>query len=135
MINFGSAMKEPRCAEIFIEDEIIKIILKKNAAIDIDDALEVIAAFLELREFHPYPVLTDVRTLTTASEEAQRLFMNNFVQERIPASAIMVTRSMQAMANAFVLSAQPKFPARVFVSEKEAMEWLKGYKPKRKEDS
>jgi hypothetical protein len=127
-------MKEPRCARVFIEDETIMIILSKDAEIEIDCALEVIAAFLELREFHPYPVLADVRMLKSSSEDAKRLFANNFVQERIPATAFIVSsKAKQAAASDFITASHPKFPTGVFTTEREALQWLRSYKPKRKE--
>lgn len=77
------------------------------------------AAFGEEKKF----VLIDSRAMGTLSREARETYSTN---SNIHALALLVDSTFTRItANLFIQVARPKFPVRMFTSQKDAVDWLK----------
>lgn len=77
-----------------------------------------------------HPVLTTGRGLGKVSAEVQRRVSEPKFCAVVSANAMIVQSAWQMhLGRIFMLLYRPPYPTRLFVSEREAIEWLKQYLP------
>lgn len=121
-----------RVATIWIEDDgIARLCFLPNAVIELNNAEEIIAAYLEIvkksNKTH-LPLLSDGRGLKSISHEARNRFSSENAAKYILANAILVNSlPTRLIANFFIKFHKPTFPVKIFSSEKDAIKWLKSF--------
>jgi hypothetical protein len=77
-----------------------------------------------------HPVITTGRGIGKANSEAQRFASEPKICAVCSASAVVVQSAWQMhLGRIFMLLFRPPYPTRLFVSERDALEWLKQYLP------
>jgi hypothetical protein len=110
-------------------DGIVRIHHKPQAAVDLDDAQELIgmvaSAFGRRR-----PGLVDLTGVRSLSRGARKYFAGQEASEVVAVCALLVTSPLAtAIGNFFMGFDRPLSPTRLFTSEAEALEWLRSSLP------
>jgi hypothetical protein len=118
-----------RVASLWLgEDGIVRIIHVPGAIVSLEDAQETMAAYLTINKGMPRRLLVDTRTLTSLSREARKYYAGEDAAKVACAAAIIVGTPVSRVSGNFYLGlASPHLPSRLFQSEDDALEWLKGY--------
>lgn len=116
---------ETKTANLFFEDNVLHIVFKQDAAVDLEDVVENKEARLALQQGKKALVLGDIREVWQLSKEAQNYLASEEVTNLNIAMAIL-TNSLTTVltANFFIKFKKPKTPTKMFSSKKEALEWL-----------
>ena len=94
----------------------------------LEDAREVTAAFATLGNGKPLPTLVDLRNVRWMQREARAHFSGPETAIVQSAAALIIASPLsRAIGNFFLGFNKPLFPTRLFTSETEALEWLKGF--------
>ncbi len=119
-----------RCAMISLgEDGIVRFTISAGADETLDEAREVVAAVAKIGKGKKRPVLADARGVNSATREARRYYAGEEAAKVAGAAAVLVGSPISRMIASFFVSInRPDFPVRLFTSESEAMEWLKGFR-------
>lgn len=97
--------------------------------ITVDDLEEAYRRHLTISPMK-HPVITAGRGFGKASSEVQRFASEPKICAVCSASAIVVQSAWQMhLGRIFMLLFRPPYPTRLFVSEHDAIEWLKQYLP------
>jgi hypothetical protein len=109
-------------------DGIVRVRVKSGANIDTPDAEECVRAMLTLIGGSPLPALIDMTQLRSISDEA-RAYLSGPATEKVARAAAMVVSSplSRAVGNIFLVMNKTRFPTRMFTSEDDAVQWLRGY--------
>jgi hypothetical protein len=76
------------------------------------------------------PTLVDVTALRSISRDARRFFAGPEPVEVVSASAMVVASPLaKAIGNFFIGLNKTSSPTRLFASEGDALEWLRGFLP------
>ncbi len=119
-----------RCAVLVLgEDGIVRYTLKAGAVETLDDARDAIAAVVKLGKGKKCPFLADLRGVKSASREVRQYYAGEAAARAAAAAAILVGSPISRMIGSFFLGLnKPGIPVRLFASESEATEWLKGFR-------
>ncbi len=110
------------------EDGIVHVLLKKNADITLEDAMENHRATMQLVGDREHAVLVDSRPARSISREARTYFADREVRRKALAQAIVIDSGVsRVMGNFFLGLNRPPFPVKLFTAEEEAAQWLKGF--------
>ena len=115
-----------RIGKLWLDDDnIIRYVVNPGMDESLDDVIEVVKAFDEIRKDKIYPFLGDIRGAKSISREARQYVAKSIVSS---ASAIIVGSPVSQMLGNFVLRFhRSEIPQRLFTSEDEAIEWLKSF--------
>jgi hypothetical protein len=107
-------------------------VVKPNAEIEIEDAIENTAAVKAISKDHIYPMLVNLREIKSISKEARDHFS---MQNRAPgvAAIAMFIKSpvSRIIGNFFLGLNRSVVPAKLFTNEEKAVAWLKQYRKKK----
>jgi len=107
------------------EDGIVQNVVDPGAEYTLADAREGLAGIDKVCKGQRCPLLVDSRNLKSMNRNA-RQEMAAF--ERITSIAILIDSAVSRMiGNVFLATNKKSYPARLFTSEAEAVEWLKGF--------
>jgi hypothetical protein len=110
------------------EDGIVRIIWVPNAEVSLEDAQETMAAYMRISNGKKRPLLVDTKNMKAFSREARKFYAGEEAAKVASAVAIIVgTPVSRVLGNFYLGLSNPHLPSRLFSSEDEAMEWLKGY--------
>jgi hypothetical protein len=120
---------ETRNASLWLGDDgIARSRQKPNVYSSIEDAREFVSAFNGLAGGRGRPLLADIRGVTSITKKARHFLAGDGQVKMITASALLVKSPVsRIIGNFFIGLNRPKIPVRLFDSEEEAVEWLKGY--------
>jgi hypothetical protein len=120
---------EIRGARLWLgEDGIFRFIHVPGSVLALEDAREIMAGYLQLYEGKRRPALIDMRNLKSFDREARKYFAGEEARQTVRAQAIVVGSPVSRVLGNFYLGlSPPQTPIRLFTSEDEALEWLKGY--------
>ncbi len=119
-----------RCAMISLgEDGIVRFTVSAGADETLDDAREGVAAVVKISKGKKCPLLADIRRVRATSREVRRYYAGEEATRAAAAAAILVGSPISRMIGSFFLGLnKPGIPVRLFASESEATEWLKGFR-------
>ena len=110
------------------EDGIVRIIHVPGAEVTLEDCKETMAAYLRLNKGKRLPLFVDTKKMKSFSREARKYFSGDEAANVASAAAIVVdTPVSRVLGNFYLGVSNPHLPSRLFSSENEALEWLKGY--------
>jgi hypothetical protein len=118
-----------RVARLWLgEDGIVRIIHVSGAEVTLEDARETMAAYLKLNQGKRCPLFVDTKTMKSMSRETRKYYAGEEAAKVASAAAIIVgTPVSRVLGNFYLGLSNPHLPSRLFSSEEEALEWLKGY--------
>ena len=84
---------------------------------------------LKVSEGKSYPLLIEIKNVKNSTLEARKFLASEKGCEGVKAAAILVNSSLGRMiGNFFIFFNKQLLPTKLFIDEKEAIEWLKNYK-------
>ena len=119
-----------RIAKIYLgEDSIVRAAYFPKAEETLTDAKENIAAVAKVSKGQKYPILVDYRKVKSVAREARAYYAGKETAKVVNAVAILIGSLVsRVIANFFLGLNKPKFPVKLFTSEADAIEWLKGFR-------
>jgi hypothetical protein len=115
-----------RAAKIRLRrDGIIHVVGLPGIELSQADARAIIAALVRISQGKKHPVLVDIRQAKTVDREARQ----DLTASTAPTAVALVVASpvSQVIGNSFMGLNRAVIPLRLFTSEAEAVEWLKGF--------
>jgi hypothetical protein len=115
-----------RVAKIWLrEDGIVQIGMDPGAKFTLVDTREGLEGIVKVSKGQRRPLLVDARNLKSADFAARH---ETATFEEITSVAILIDSALSRMiGNVLITFSKPTLPARIFTSEAEAVEWLKGF--------
>jgi len=109
-------------------DGIVRIIWVPGAEVTLEDAEESMAAWVKISQGKRRPMVVDTATMKSLAREARHLYASERAAKVACAVGIVVgTPVSRVLGNFYLGLSNPHLPTRLFDSEDEALEWLKGY--------
>jgi hypothetical protein len=117
-----------RTATLWIgADGIGRVVRNPGAEEDFEDVKAIVEAGRKLVKGRKIPNLSDIRGAKSVTREARQYFRQE-TDKLVKASAILVDSSVSmALGNFYMAVNRPSYPTRLFTSEPDAIEWLKGF--------
>jgi len=110
------------------EDGITQAVYEPNSRDTLITAKENIAVNKKLHEGKKKPILIDYRNIKSQDKAARDYFASDEVAEIDSAIAILIDSGFSKVIGNFYMGLnKPKAPTKLFTSEENAIEWLKGY--------
>ena len=110
------------------EDGIVRIIWVPGAEVALADAEESMAAWVKVSLGKRRPMVVDTSQMKSLAREARHLYASERAAKIACAVGIIVgTPVSRVLGNFYLGLSNPHLPTRLFASEDEALQWLKGY--------
>ncbi len=110
------------------ENDICYTMVKNDADIQLQDAIENTAAVKEISEGKVYPMLVNLKGIKTISKDARDHFSMQGRTPGVTAIAMLIKSPVSKIIGNFFLGLnRSAVPSRLFTSEEKAIEWLKQY--------
>ncbi|KAF0164831.1 MAG: hypothetical protein FD157_1995 [Rhodocyclaceae bacterium] len=110
------------------EDGIVRIMWIPGAEVTLEDAEESMAAYLQINQGKRRPMVVDTSQMKSLAREARHLYASEEAAKVASAVGLIVgTPVSRVLGNFYLGLSNPHLPTRLFDSESEALEWLKGY--------
>jgi hypothetical protein len=107
------------------EDGIVQNVVDPGAEITLADLREGLAGIDKVSKGQRRPLLVDSRNLKSMDRNARQKIA---AFEEITSIAILIDSAVSRMiGNVFLATNKKSYPARLFTSETEAVEWSKGF--------
>jgi hypothetical protein len=117
-----------RCCELEMEERILYIRFFDDMEIDLIDVKEIYDKGLEMANGKSYCALADVRNSPESTPEARAFGATLGYSKYRLADAILTTSvAMKLIVNSYIKFNKPKVPTKMFVTESEAIKWLKTF--------
>ena len=126
----SATIRAPHTTAWLDDDGIFRIRHDSDATIELNDAREIVEAWMDFFENNAYPHLVDFRGIRVSQDpEAREYFASHHELHKIvKATAILVDDLANTMtSNFFVKFNKPAVPTQVFRKEEEAIEWLRQF--------
>jgi len=114
-----------------VAENVIKVSYKTGVNIEIEDVKEIDIACQELsKNQHFYCLTIAIEIYSNMTNEAQKYLSHEAaVANRILGSAIVLSNlPIRILARFFIQFHKPKYPTKIFNSEKEAFKWFQKLK-------
>lgn len=122
----GHGVVENDYVTLWIEDDILVILYKKDSVIGLDAAKEIMALIKNFTHGVPHLVLSYNKNIKTISKEAREFFATKEGCEGIIKGAIVVDSGFsKIIGNLFLSVNKPVVEGKLFSNREEAVEWLK----------
>jgi hypothetical protein len=113
---------------IKIEDGIVFIVFFREHA-DFGFVDKGVKKRIEMTEGRPYPIITDMRKIKSATREARIRISEADAGAGCPAVAVIVNSKLQkVMYNLYNAIFRAPAPCRLFTERKDALEWIQQFK-------
>ena len=113
---------------MWLDDGIIREKVQAGSAVDLDVAKEEIAAYVVLCKNEARPILVNIRNVKSATGEARSHLAGEKAATVIRAVALLIGSPLSKIIGNFFLGLnKTSFPSKLFTSEGEALEWLRGF--------
>lgn len=110
------------------EDGIVRAVIIPGAEQTLEDAKEQVAAVWKVSQGRRRPVLVDAREGRFMDRAARVYYASDEAARFRSASALLVGSTVtRVMASFFLGLNKPTHPVRLFTSEDEALDWLRGF--------
>lgn len=110
------------------EDGIVRIIWVPGAEVTLADAEESMAAYWKINQGKRRPMVVDSSRMKSLAREARYYYAGEEAAKAACAVGLLVgTPVSRVLGNFYIGLSNPHLPTRLFSSEDEALEWLKGY--------
>lgn len=122
---------ETRSAQIWLEsDGIVRAVIRPSAdELTLQDAIENIAAIKVVAGEMRRPVLSDIRQTVGASKAHRDHFSDEEASSIVLAGAVLISSPLSRMiGNFFMQVNSPPYSVRLFTSEEQALDWLRGFR-------
>lgn len=106
-------------------DNLVRILVKTNDALEVDLAKEIEAAVDRVREGAKIALLILVSDWTIPSMEARAYLAKRQNPDKVAEAYIVKSLSQKLMGNAYLSFNKPNYPTRIFTEEELAISWLK----------
>jgi len=118
---------ETRTARIWLgEDGIIRTVFLTNSELTLEDAKEIDTVTSGMTDGKEYPFLIDLRKIKSVAREVRNY--GSEMKTRRNASALLISSPLsRVLGNLYLGINKPIHPVKLFVSEDEAIKWLKGF--------
>jgi len=118
-----------RTAKIWLgEDGITRITYFRNTEDMLVDAKEMVATVWNINKGKKTSLLVDKRVIKSMDREAREYYAGEEAAKTVNATALLIGSPVsRIIANFYIRLNKPKFPVKLFTSETEAIEWLKGF--------
>ena len=114
-------------ARFYIKDGILYFIYKEKVNIDLNAAKQIVADRIHLQQNESLPVICYLKSLS-GSEKSARDYLANEGSAYTTAVALVVgSPAIKIITNFYMLVNKPKVPTKVFISEEEAIKYLKNF--------
>ena len=112
------------------EDGIMRAVHLPNSVETLADAKENMAATVKLSAGKRYPILVDLRPIKSIDRDAREYYARGDQTEVVTAVALLIGSPISRVIGNFILALNtPRIPAKIFTSEAEALDWLRGFLP------
>ena len=116
---------ELKSSYVWLEDGIVRALAKKNTNHDLEVAEETINTVIKLSNGAKMPLLLDISTVKSSSEESRKFFQSEKANSCIKSLALILNSpSSRIIGTLFLNLNLPNYPFQIFTSEKKAIEWL-----------
>lgn len=120
---------EDQYSEMWIEDGIGMQIYKRDLAITIEVAKDMVNKRIVAFNGIARPVYVDVRNLVSIDSASRKYFASHEAGRFIIAGAIHLDNPINSwLGNVFLLLDQPITPAKLFTHKDKALQWLQQFK-------
>lgn len=114
-----------RASTIYIWDNVLYIIFKKDVEVELQDINEIIAKRNEILKQDKINVLVDIRELWQANKAARERSASDDMISRAHAIAILSNSlPTRLLANFYMKFVKEKVPTKMFNEKSEALDWL-----------
>lgn len=115
----------------WIEDDICHTVVKPNANIQLEDAIENSASVKKVSDEKAYPMLVNLKEIKTISKEARDHFSMQNRTPGVTAIAMLIKSPVSRIIGNFFLGLNRSVvPAKLFTKEDKAIKWLKKFPKK-----
>ena len=124
-------MIETRTAQVHLAPYgIVLVRIKRDAAQSLDDAVQNLAAAVQVTDQQRRPLLIDIRTAIPLEDDVRRYYSGQMVVEHFSALGLIVDGGPfgRMMANLYFRVAQLGIASQIFDSEGDAVAWLLDYR-------
>jgi hypothetical protein len=109
---------------------IIRASSKPNVDLDLESAQDCVQKLATMLGGVRRPILVDFTDMRSVSRDARKYFAGEETAKIESAAALLVRSPLaRAIGNFFMGFNKPSIPTRLFTSEAEALEWLRGFLP------
>jgi hypothetical protein len=113
------------------ENEICYTVVKLNASIQLEDALENSQAVKEVSDGKVYPLLVNLKQINSITKEARDHFSMQNRSPGVTAIAMLIKSPVSKIIGNFFLGLNKStVPAKLFTNEEKAIAWLKQFASK-----
>ncbi|MGZ4077169.1 MAG: DUF7793 family protein, partial [Bacteroidia bacterium] len=113
------------------ENEICYTVVKLNASIQLEDALENSQAVKEVSDGKVYPLLVNLKQINSITKEARDHFSMQNRSPGVCAIAMLIKSPVSKIIGNFFLGLNKStVPAKLFTNEEKAIAWLKQFPSK-----
>ena len=118
-----------RASKVWLgEDGIVQINHFPNSEETLADAKENLASVVKVGKGKRCPLFVDLRNVKSTTREARIFYAGEKSAKAVNAVAGLISSPVSRIIGNFFLGInRPKFPVKLFTSETEAIEWLKGF--------
>lgn len=112
---------------IHLQDNLYLLKLDDDYEIELEDAIEIDQAFIEITNNQPFCVVVDTRNkYTSVSSDARNFFANDpdILPIRKKIAIVINNMPTRIIANFFVKFNRPQTPTKVFNDYYKAIDWL-----------
>ncbi len=127
IMKIPSAAHELKCYHTWMgADGIARTRVKKNAVVTLEDARENSILVNSFFVDEKFPLLIDSRGIQSISREARAFFTANGRDTNTIAFAILIDSAVSKVVGNFFLGInKPAVSTKLFLDEKEALQWLR----------
>ena len=109
---------------VWIEDNVIVILYKKDAVIGLEAAKEIVTLCEDLAQGVLYPPLIYVKHLKVVSVDARKYFAKQGAAH-LRGAVIVDSGFSKILGNMFSMINKPLTPMKMFTDKDEAIKWIK----------
>jgi len=110
------------------EDGIVNTNILLNGSATLEQAKELLAAYIKVTKGVKTPHLFTVTKLSIMEIEVMEFIKNTANKHGKADAFVLLSLPQKILGNAFLKFQTPSIPTKFFSSEKKAIEWLKQYK-------
>lgn len=129
MIEDNDKVYETRTSKVWLgEDGILRVVSLPVKDVSLADAEDNWAAVTEANQGVIRPIFGDIREVRGISREARKFYSREDAGQLVSAIGLQISSPVSHVIGTLFLGLnKPPVPVRLFTTEVEAVEWLKGF--------
>jgi hypothetical protein len=113
---------------VIFKDQVIYLVFKEGAALDVKEIREMIVAAEKLSPEKRYLLFSDIRHHVQITAEGRKVAADNKEAPGVIANAVLTNNiALKLTANFFMNVNKPPFPVKIFNDEHKANVWLRSF--------